>query len=263
MKVSLVILASVFFGILQSCILENPKDVLFIGNSLTYYNDMPLTLQAMLNEKGIKINIHQSTFSGVSLSDNLTKSETLTKLNSKNWDYVVLQEATVRVLIDEVIEYNVEPTIIKFDSIIKLKKAKMILYQSYPVSEYPNKYCYPSFLIKPEIPEVQYCSDSLLNSVQEFNKIEASFKRISELITCEIAPVGLSFELCKRKYPELMLFESSSDKHPSRLGSYLIACVFYRHLTGQKTVDINYSLGVDHVDKCKMNELVDSMVLTH
>ncbi len=213
----------------------------------------------MLNEKGYDINIQQSTFPGISLSQHLMQPETLEKLNSQNWDYVILQEATVRVLIDEVVAYNFEPSIIKLDSIIKLKNAKTILYQSYPVSIYPKKYCYPSFLVNPKIPDVEYCSDSLFNSNQEFKKIEASFKRVSDLIKCDNALVGLSFELCKRKYPELILFESSSDTHPSILGSYLIACVFYRHLTGQKTTSVKYADGIDLTEKDKVNLLVDSM----
>lgn len=160
MKTSSLIITCLSILVLGACSDARPKEVLFIGNSLTYYHDMPLMLQGMLNENESKINIHQSTFPGVSLSDHLIKPETLAKLNSQNWDYVVLQEATVRVLIDEVREYNFEPSILRLDSLIKLKKGQTILYQSYPVSIYPKKYCYPSFLVRPEIPETNYCSDS-------------------------------------------------------------------------------------------------------
>lgn len=260
MKVLLQILVLWFFGMLESCQVESAKEVLFIGNSLTYYHNMPSMLQSMLKEKGHRINIQQSTFPGISLSQHLTHPETLGKLDSQNWDYIILQEGTVRVLIDEVREYNFTPSILKWDSIIKLKNAKTILYQSYPISIYPEKYCYPSFLVKPKIHDVQYCSDSLFNSDQEFERIQDSFKRVSDLIQCEIAPVGHSFELCKRKYPELVLFESRSDTHPSILGSYLIACVFYRQLTGQKTSYVKYSEGIDRIEKDKVNQLVDSIV---
>lgn len=249
-------LSILLFG---ACSDPRPKEVLFIGNSLTYYHDMPLTLQAMLNEKDIKINIHQSTFPGISLSDHLIKPETLTKLNSQNWDYVVLQEATVRVLIDEVREYNFEPAILRLDSLVKLKKGQTILYQSYPVSIYPKKYCYPSLLVRAEIPEANYCSDSLRSSTEEFDIIQASFNEVSLTIQGKVAPVGLYFELCKKKYPELSLFESTEDTHPSALGSYLIACVFFKILTGEKTADVKYSETLTQTDKDKINEIVDSL----
>lgn len=244
---------------LAACSDPRPKEVLFIGNSLTYYHDMPLTLQAMLNEKDIKVNIYQSSFPGVSLSDHLIKPETLAKLNSQNWDYVVLQEATVRVLIDEVREYNFGPSILRLDSLIKLKKGQTILYQAYPISIYPKKYCYPSFLIKPEIPEVEYCSDSIRNSAEEFELIQTSFNEASKTIQGKVAPIGQYFEFCKKKYPELSLFESKEDTHPSVLGSYLIACVFYKTLTGEKTTDVKYSGTVTELDKGKINEIVDSL----
>lgn len=165
----------------------------------------------------------------------------------------------MRVLIPEVREYNFVPTILKLDSLIKLKKGQTILYQSYPISIYPKKYCYPSFLIKPEVPETKYCSDSIESSAEEFEIIQASFKQVSKSTQCEIAPVGLCFELCKKKYPELSLFESTGDTHPSILGSYLIAYVFFKQLTGEKTAAVKYAGTLDQIDKLKINQIVDSL----
>lgn len=61
-----------------SCGSKDPKtpqeiNFLFIGNSLTYYNDMPQMLQNMMNETNQKIKIDQFTFPGLSLNDHLTK----------------------------------------------------------------------------------------------------------------------------------------------------------------------------------------------
>jgi hypothetical protein len=47
-------------------------NVLFIGNSLTYFYDMPQTLQMMLNETNPNIKIDQSTNPGQSLSGHLS-----------------------------------------------------------------------------------------------------------------------------------------------------------------------------------------------
>jgi hypothetical protein len=47
-------------------------NVLFIGNSLTYFYDMPQILQRMLNETNPNIKIEQSTFPGQSLSGHLS-----------------------------------------------------------------------------------------------------------------------------------------------------------------------------------------------
>jgi len=243
--------------LLTSCSAQTPKEVLFIGNSLTYYHDMPVMLQKMLNEIDVKITVQQSTFPGVSLSDHLRQNVTLERLNQK-WDFVILQEATVRMLIPEVRE-NSELSILKFDSLIKQNKGQTILYQSYPISIYPKKYCYPSILINKVVPEESYCSIELNNSTEEFDIIQSSFVSISNKIKGKIAPVGACFELCKKKYPELTLFESLTDTHPSTLGSYLIACVFFKHLTGKSVKSIKYSAGLNLQDVEKIKEIVDSM----
>jgi hypothetical protein len=47
-------------------------NVLFIGNSLTYFYGMPQTLQMMLNETNPNIKIDQSTFPSQSLSGHLS-----------------------------------------------------------------------------------------------------------------------------------------------------------------------------------------------
>jgi hypothetical protein len=242
---------------LASCKIDSPKEVLFIGNSLTYYHEMPLMLQSIFNEKGIKVNIQQNTLPGISLSYHLKEPSTLAKLKSQDWDYVILQEGTVQALIPEVRDFVFAPSVYKLDSLIKIKRGKTILYQSYPISIYPEKYCYPSFLIRNEIPEREYCSENLVSSTQEFEIIESSFKSIAKKISCDVAPVGYYFELCKKKYPELNLFESASDTHPSTLGAYLIACVFFKQLTKKQLGHFKYTDGLNPSDVNKITEVVD------
>jgi hypothetical protein len=234
-----------------------PKEVLFIGNSLTFYHEMPAMLQQMLRENGYAINLHQSTQPGFTLSQHLTSESTLKKLNSQSWDIVVLQEGTIWTLIPEVVQYQVKPALVKLDSIIKAKGGRTVLYQSYSLSMYPARYCCPSNLIGSTLKEKEYCSAKLMNSKQEFEIIQNSFHELNNLIGSETALVGTSFELCKKKFPELMLFESREDPHPSKLGSYLIACIFYRVLTGEKTGEINYTAGLELPDIRKIKKVVD------
>lgn len=254
------IIAIIFaiFPFPSSCQQRQPKEVLFIGNSLTYYHDMPAMLQEMLRETHSTITIHQSTEPGVSLYNHLTSEKTINKLNSQSWAFVVLQEGTVRTLIPEVMRYQLKPTVIKLDSIIKIKGGRTILYQSYPISTYPQRYCYPSIIISNTLQEGDYCSVEFLNSDQEFTVIQNSFNDLIHSINGSIAPVGSCFESCKKKFPELMLFESAEDTHPSKLGSYMIACVFFRVLTGELVSGINFNAGLDLTDINKIKEIVDS-----
>lgn len=68
----LILLFLIFVGCRSKQIENQQKtNVLFIGNSLTYYHDMPKTLQAMLNENNSKFNIEQSAFAGMTLNAHL------------------------------------------------------------------------------------------------------------------------------------------------------------------------------------------------
>ncbi len=113
--------------------IENQQkiNVLFIGNSLTYYHDMTKTLQVMLDENNSKYNIEQSAFPGMTLKGHLediiteTKgedvytrekeagetTETEKKLKSKKWDVIILQEGTGRLYYSEVIKEVINPSI--------------------------------------------------------------------------------------------------------------------------------------------------------
>ena len=238
---------------------QEAKQLLFIGNSLTYYHDMPLILQEMLNETGIRISVHQATVPGISLKDHITNPKTIATLRGSHWDYVVLQEATVRVLIPESEKYLVSPAIILLDSLIKRQGAKTVLYQPYALSTYPIKYCYPSTLINQKQPQTNYCSIELTDSKQEFKIIEDSYNHLAGTIHGEIARVGATFELFKQRNSELLLFESRENRHPSRLGSYLIACVFFRHLTGRKASDLKYDAKLGKLQAGMARTIVDSL----
>lgn len=248
----------IIIPLLGSCQSRQPREVLFIGNSLTYFHDMPAMVQEMLREKQIVANVQQCTAPGVSLYIHLNAENTIRKLNSQSWDYVVLQEGTVSALIPEAMQYRFKPTVIRLDSLIRAKGGRTMLYQAYPISMYPSKYCYPEIMISKTLKKGSYCSAELLNSDQEFTIIQNSYNELKKSIDGDLALVGSCFEVCKKKYPELMLFESKEDTHPSKLGSYLIACVFFRALAGEKVSGVKYSAGLDAVEVKKIKDVVDS-----
>ena len=168
------------------------KSVLFIGNSLTYFHDMPKTVQKMINEKNINVKIKQSTFPGYRLFNHFSKNmnitlgseyetrysddttETIKKILSQNWDVVILQDA-LPLCIDIVKQNLFRPYLSKFDSIIKMKHGKTALFEIYIEKiKYPTTHCYPAdFIFKYSFPknkdileQKEYCS-KLINSKNE------------------------------------------------------------------------------------------------
>ena len=71
-------------------------EILFIGNSYTYYNDLPDMLSKISSSFGDSIFYDQHTPGGYSLYAHSQDQLTIDKINQQNWDYVVLQDQSQR-----------------------------------------------------------------------------------------------------------------------------------------------------------------------
>src|SRR4030095_16902448 len=66
--------------------------VLFIGNSYTYVNDLPLLVHDLALANGDTIIVDSSAPGGSTLEMHCTNATTISKIYSQQWDYVILQE---------------------------------------------------------------------------------------------------------------------------------------------------------------------------
>jgi tetratricopeptide (TPR) repeat protein len=68
--------------------------VLFIGNSLTYYNEMPQTFRRIVEatSPGVQVDVRYVAGDGLMLEDHWKSKWTQARLRERAWDYVVLQE---------------------------------------------------------------------------------------------------------------------------------------------------------------------------
>src|SRR3954453_14287834 len=68
-------------------------DVLFVGNSLTYVNDLPATVAAIGASAGDTIRVAAAVGPDPALIDHLNgRSDAVTKLRRGGWELVVLQQ---------------------------------------------------------------------------------------------------------------------------------------------------------------------------
>jgi len=85
----------VFFFIIfivPNLIFAQSYDILFVGNSYTYYNNMPQMVADIASSFGDTVSFDQSTPGGASLYGHSQNQTTLDKINQQDWDYVVLQD---------------------------------------------------------------------------------------------------------------------------------------------------------------------------
>ena len=72
-------------------LLGQSLDILFIGNSYTYANNMPQMVSDIALSFGDTLYFESSTPGGATFNIHSTNSNTLNKISQKPWDYIILQ----------------------------------------------------------------------------------------------------------------------------------------------------------------------------
>jgi len=195
-----------FISLSLSQSIEDEK-VLFVGNSFTFYFNLPLVVESMAKEKGLNLDVYQSTAGGASLKHHWNgKKELSTRsmLHQQSFSKVILQDYSTNPVMKskESMKYFK-----KFIDLLKSQDVEIYLYGTWPVPTM-NGRKFPG-----------------IDPIQEALKPLESKK-------IRIVPVGTAFRLFQKEHPNISLF-TSDNKHPSPVGVYLAACVFLKTLTGR------------------------------
>lgn len=168
--------------------------VLFIGNSYTYCNDLPTMVAQLAAETETTLDVQAITSGGVTLEWH-TKNKATREALSEAWDFVVLQEHSIRPIQDT---RKMIQAATALQAKFALTSARTVLFMTW--------------------------------ARQHFPEMQAGLARVytalAHCIGAHIAPVGLAWQAALSADPTLMLF-ASDRSHPTPVGSYLAACTFY------------------------------------
>ncbi|MCW1961706.1 PKD domain-containing protein [Chryseobacterium viscerum] len=193
------------FSVLSFC---QSDEVLFIGNSVTYFNDMPEIFKNLAASKGKNVSITTHTPGGTGFVNHVDDPSLYQKIRSKNYKYVIMQPGTGE-----------------------------SAGQSYPVSVTAER----GRKIRDSIRKYSPCSKIFLYeipygvpSANEYNtyftfqqKIKDSITKMSNLMQVEMVPAGESARNYYNITQDLALHGSYNDIHPGPKGSYLVAASMY------------------------------------
>lgn len=172
-----------------------PKRVLFVGNSYTYYSDLPAIVAAMGEQANTPLEVQMIALPGATLEDHVAKGEVSAVLAAADWDFVVLQEQSLRPLLDRERMFAAVRTL---DAEIDKRGALTVLYLTWARRDHP---------------EMQ-------------QQLDQAYQTIATEVGALVAPVGPVWQAARTKDPELPIFDTDGS-HPSVAGTYLAACVFY------------------------------------
>lgn len=177
------------------------KSVLFIGNSLTYWNQ-GLDFHLIKLFESLEMNytkMSAKTNSGFRLKFHWEDSYTFQRINEMKWDHVVIQESGFGI-------YN-SPLeskyyLAQFDSLFK--------------SDYSSSlHVFQNYAYESEIDYWPYIDSVFISYKDELN--------------LDIIPVGEAFQLSAKNYSYIKLIDDDRI-HPSLAGTYLSTAVYFAFL---------------------------------
>ena len=176
--------------------------VLFIGNSYTYFNDLPGLVERLSAAAGRPIEARSVIEGGATLEHHWSVGLALKRIQQGRWDFVVLQEQSGRPVLDKPRMFEYARA---FDAEIQEHGGRTVLFLTWP---------------RQSRPELQA-------------QITQAYEQLARELGAEVAPVGPAWQKVSQGNPNIELY-LSDGAHPSLAGSYLGACVFLAVFYGER-----------------------------
>ncbi len=187
--------------------------VLFIGNSLTAYNDLPAIVAALAKAGGQPaLDWKGVILPGTSLEDQWRDGQARKAIGQGPWDYVVLQQGpsaldeSRRSLLDYVGRFARE---------IRAVGARPAIYMVWPSS----------------------------SRTSDFDDVSQSHRMAARQVDGLLFPVGEAWRAAWKRDSKIALY-SKDGLHPTPAGSYLAALVMYGQLYGKSPVGLPGTLSL-------------------
>ncbi len=198
----------------------NCTRVLFIGNSYTYVNDLPGTFASLAKSGGHRVEIDVLAQGGMTLAQHVQATETVDKLKSTRWNFVILQEQS------------------EIPSVMAMRNAQMYPPARTLVSLIRENGAEPIFFLTWAHRD-GWRENGISNYEVMQQNIDDGYMSIVHELDALAAPVGVAWSEAIRQNPRAPLWQADGS-HPTFQGTYLAACVFYAVIFQQSPEGLSY-----------------------
>ena len=174
--------------------------VLFIGNSLTYTNDLPGALLEVALLAGDTLQVRSVAFPDFALEDHWNEGTARTALQATHWDFVVMQQGPSSLPENQV---HLRTWTSRFAPAIRAAGATPALFMVWPSSARP----------------------------QDFVGVQAAYRDAASAVGGIFVPAGEAWRLGLSRDAALP-FYGADGFHPALAGTMLAALTIHHHLTG-------------------------------
>ena len=225
-------------------------NVLMVGNSITYYNDMPDMLEKMLNHDGsnaMYYNIDTFTKGGETLINHSKNSRLIKKLENGQYQHVIFQEQSTAMFYS-----NERPDSLRAFNLLTSRarnnNANAYIFMTFPRANNnrfwkDQKKGYSNLTI---LKDPKHMGEALINF---YRQAKGPFKTNLVPITYYWMD-AMDTNLRDRLY-------NPDGNHPSLEGSYFMALIIYKSIMGEMPpADIWAPDSISHNDKERMIALI-------
>jgi hypothetical protein len=180
-------------------------NILFVGNSLTYSNDLPSLVEKLAKGDGIKVRTEMIAYPNYALEDHWNEPHVKAALKKTKFDYVIFQQGPSALPASRanLIEYA-----LRFSEFCKANNTKMCMYTVWPSGD-------RSF---------------------DFVNVVKSYSVAADTTGSLVLPAGLAWKNILEQKKNFPLY-STDGFHPTVHGSFLAAMVIYRTLFKKNNFD--------------------------
>jgi len=219
--------------------------ILFVGNSYTYYNNLPEMVAALAKAGGQgEVVVKMVAPGGWRLKDHWEKGEARSLLSQDHWDYVVLQDQS-----ELGVNYYVDGrTRIAGDEFFR---------------PYANRWS--GEIRKTGAVPVFYLTWAPRDAPEDQVRLNFAYIRAAREGHAVVGPAGMAWSQVRREHPAIELFYKAGS-HPSSAGTYLVACSIYSAIFNRTPVGLPSKI-VGHpvnleTEKVEVNKTVSLAELT-
>lgn len=213
---------------------ENPR-ILFVGNSHTYTNDLPVIFSEIAGAMGHPADVQEITAGAYTLTQFADETDEVgsvvnQRLTDETWDFVILQENTNDAF--SAAEEAMLPAASSLDEKIRAAGGQTGILMTWTPKDGAG------------IMDREY-----VQSILAQNTIA-----VSERLDSLLIPGGVGFMRCLEQYPQIELWDEDG-MHPSLEGSYLAGCIAYAVIFRESPAGCGYTAELDGETAAQLQEL--------
>lgn len=234
---------------------QHKKNVLFLGNSYTYVNDLPQTIASIAASTGDTLMYDSHAPGGYYLGEHVSNTTSLSKIATGNRDFVVLQDQSMALAYPSTY-LNHLPYSKKLDSIIKAENecAQVIFYSTWGRKNGDMYVCNP--------PECDTYTVVSRTYYEMDSAIGTHYKTFADSIKAGVSPVGAVWRYIRRNHTATELHQAD-ESHPSMAGTYAAACSFYSAIFRKDPTLITNNMGLPAIEAANIRTAAKAVVYDH